>query len=219
MLVHTREECNETGPRQQTVRSRTLVILSAIWVGVAAFGLSWMWEYESTPGALTVAPSTLPADSGITLSETTPTLIVFAHPRCPCTRASISELSRIMTRCHGQLVVQVWFFTPEATAADWAITDLWRAASEIPGVSVVNDWGGSEAEKFHALTSGHSLLYDATGRLLFSGGITASRGHAGDNLGKSSIEAFVLGETTNWQETLVFGCPLKGHEEKDGREL
>jgi hypothetical protein len=152
----------------------------------------------------------LPADSGITLSKNSPTLIVFAHPRCPCTRASIGELARIMTRCQGQLEARVWFFTPEATAADWAMTDLWRAASEIPGVSVVSDPGGSVAAKFHALTSGHSLLYDSAGHLLFSGGITASRGHAGDNLGKSSIEAFVFGETTFQHETLVFGCPLQG---------
>ncbi|MCB9940538.1 MAG: hypothetical protein H6823_20035 [Planctomycetaceae bacterium] len=178
-----------------------------------------MWEYESTPGALTVAPATWPADSGIKPSEGLSTLLVFAHPRCPCTRASIGELSRIMTRCYGQLDVQVWFFTPEGAAADWATTDLWHAARKIPGVCVARDPGGLEAEKFHALTSGHSMLYDATGHLLFSGGITASRGHAGDNLGKSSIEALVLGESAYQEKTLVFGCPLNGHEAKDGSEI
>ena len=33
----------------------------------------------------------------------------------------------------------------------------------------------------HAWTSGETMLYDASGRLVFAGGITGSRGHGGDN--------------------------------------
>jgi hypothetical protein len=44
--------------------------------------------------------------------------------------------------------------------------------------------------------------------LLFSGGITASRGHAGGNAGESAIVALVNHQTPAQTETLVFGCAL-----------
>lgn len=124
-----------------------------------------------------------------------------------------------MTRCHGRLDAQVWFFQPTSASNEWARTDLWRGAHKIPGVIVKGDADGSEAAKFHALTSGHSLLYDPTGQLLFSGGITASRGHCGDNLGKQSIESIVLGGESDAQRTLVFGCPLRGRDEINDTEI
>ena len=70
------------------------------------------------------------------------------------------------------------------------------------------DGDGQEARLFHAVTSGQTVLYDSQGRLLFSGGITASRGHSGDNAGRSAIVSLVNAEVPDRTETLVFGCPL-----------
>ena len=39
-------------------------------------------------------------------------LVMFAHPRCPCTRASIGELALIMARVHGRLTADVLFVKP-----------------------------------------------------------------------------------------------------------
>jgi hypothetical protein len=52
------------------------------------------------------------------------------------------------------------------------------------------------------------ILYDAAGRLRFSGGITAARGHAGDNLGRSAIVELLEGDSPTATATPVFGCSL-----------
>ena len=89
-------------------------------------------------------------------------------------------------------------------------TDLWRRAAAIKGVTVVQDSEGVEAERFHAATSGYTLLYGSDGRLLFSGGITGARGHAGDNAGRSAIAALLTAEGAPTGTTPVFGCSLLG---------
>jgi hypothetical protein len=52
------------------------------------------------------------------------------------------------------------------------------------------------------------MLYDVNGRLLFSGGITGSRGHAGDNAGRTAILALLHREASGRNDTFVFGCSL-----------
>jgi hypothetical protein len=95
-------------------------------------------------------------------------------------------------------------------------SDLWRIALEIPGVTVQIDPKGEEAERFHVRTSGETLLYDRDGRLQFSGGITISRGHAGDNPGRISLAALVNGQPANESTTPAFGCPLFAKECQPG---
>jgi len=102
----------------------------------------------------------------------------------------------------------VLFTTPAGSAEDWEKTDLWQSAAEIPGVSVVKDSEGVEARLFNAVTSGQTVLYDTHGRLLFSGGVTGSRGHFGDNTGQGAIISIVNAEDPERTETSVFGCPL-----------
>ena len=72
----------------------------------------------------------------------------------------------------------------------------------------VRDDGGAEARAFGVETSGQTLLYDAAGKLRFNGGITGSRGHAGDNAGRKALVA-LIGETApDRNGASVFGCPL-----------
>jgi len=65
-----------------------------------------------------------------------------------------------------------------------------------------------EARRFGVETSGQTLLYDAGGRLIFSGGITGSRGHAGDNAGEAALVALLTSGQADRRATSVFGCPL-----------
>ncbi|HVQ40522.1 MAG TPA: hypothetical protein VMS31_23470, partial [Pyrinomonadaceae bacterium] len=102
----------------------------------------------------------------------------------------------------------VLFIKPENAAAGWELTDLWQSASDIPGVKTILDGDGREARLFNAATSGHTVLYDPQGSLLFSGGITGSRGHFGGNAGESAVIAIVNAEVPDRTETAVFGCPL-----------
>ena len=136
------------------------------------------------------------------------TMIMFVHPQCPCTRASIEELNRLLAKSNGKVVVDMYFIKPRAYQGDWVKTDLWHSAAAIPGVSVYEDIDGEQAHIFGAETSGYVLLYDNHGRLLFNGGITESRGHAGDNRGENSIVALVTGLGEGVKQTPVFGCSL-----------
>jgi len=113
-----------------------------------------------------------------------------------------------MAQAQGRVTAYVLFLKPAGFSDDWEKTDLWQSAASIPGVKVVVDQDGVEADRFQAVTSGQTVLYDTEGRLLFSGGITGSRGHSGDNAGRSAIVSLLnTGEATA-AETFVFGCPL-----------
>ena len=122
----------------------------------------------------------------------------------------MEELERLETDCAGQFQAQVWFLQPEGKDLDWVKAELWRTASAMPGVTVHVDRDGAEARRFHAETSGETVLYNTGGRLLFKGGITLSRGHIGDNPGEDSIaEALKTGAPAS-KNTPTFGCPLFG---------
>jgi hypothetical protein len=81
-------------------------------------------------------------------------------------------------------------------------------------VTVVSDSGGIEAGLFGAEASGATLLFDAQGGLLFSGGITASRGHAGENAGENAVVSLINGERAPLSRTFVFGCSFRAREQK-----
>jgi len=77
---------------------------------------------------------------------------------------------------------------------------------------VLSDVSGTEARLFGAQASGQTMLYDAAGNLQFSGGITASRGHAGDSPGRSAILSIVNTGNSDWTHTSVYGCSLHNPE-------
>jgi hypothetical protein len=189
---------------------RGLFILTSItlWLLVVGIGLAVLMGYENTPGTGARALATWPADSRIQRVPGRATLVMLVHPHCPCSRASIGELALLMAQSQGRLSANVLFLKPPGFSDDWEKTDLWQSAEGIPGVKATIDYDGVEARRFHASTSGQTVLYDAEGHLLFSGGITIARGHAGDNAGRSAIVALLNEKVTEQTETPVFGCPL-----------
>ena len=189
-------------------------LLAAIWLAAVCIGLGTLWVYEYTPGKEAVVPNHWPVQSKIPHTQGQPSLIMFAHPHCPCTRASIGELSMLMTHCQNRVKARVVFFQPKGSAEDWTQTDLWRSAAAIPGVTAQADEEGTETRRFQVTTSGHVVLYDADGKLLFNGGITSSRGHSGDNAGRSAITHLLDHETADVSITPVFGCSLFDPKQK-----
>jgi hypothetical protein len=133
---------------------------------------------------------------------------MFAHPKCTCTRASMSELAVLMTEMRGRVETRVVFMKPSEFEAGWEQTDTWTTAKAIPGVSVSIDIDGDEAKRFGAHTSGQVVLYSVEGELLYAGGITAARGHAGDNVGRRRIEAILTQTPVDQRTSPVFGCDL-----------
>lgn len=165
-------------------------------------------DYENASGSAGPAPGLWLSGTQIPLDRNRDTLIMFAHPRCPCTRASLGELNRLLAQSNGRIAAHVFFFRPPGYPDDWTRTDLWRSAAAIPGVTVQDDVDDALARKFGAETSGYVLLYDPHGKLLFRGGITGSRGHAGDNVGETAIISLAMGQSTAVTNTPVYGCSL-----------
>jgi hypothetical protein len=170
--------------------------------------MAMMLKYENTSGAAGAISENWPVVTQVALDSSHYTLVMFAHPQCPCTRASMDELDRVMSHTGGRLVARVLFLKPHNFSDDWVHAGLWHTASAIPGVTTQEDPDGSIAKKFGAEISGYTLLYDPHGRLLFHGGITGSRGHAGDNTGEDAIIAFVAGKDPGIHQTPVYGCWL-----------
>ena len=190
---------------------KTKVLLSlgvAGWLAAIGFGLRLILVYENTPGASAASLETWPADSQIPRTPGLPTLVTMVHPHCPCSRASMGELARLMVKAQGLVDANVVFVKPRDFPEDWERTDLWSSAAMIPGVKVRVDQEGVEARRFGSRTSGQIMLFDADGHLLFSGGITAARGHAGDNDGRNAILSLLTVGSSEQKGTPVFGCPL-----------
>ncbi len=127
--------------------------------------------------------------------------------------ASLAELERIIAASGDRLAAHVVVFRPTHVATDWERTGLWDQAAAIPGITVWTDGGGVEAKRFGAATSGLVLVYDASGKLMFQGGITRSRGHQGDNDGSTAVMRLIASSALPETSTPVFGCPLLGHQQ------
>jgi len=197
------------------------IAATAAWLLSAVAGLSVLSRFDNAPGIGANAPVQWPADSTLARVPGQPTLVLLAHPQCSCTRASLDELGEALARARTPLTAYVLFLKPEGSANGWEQTDAWRVAAALPGVTAVRDDSGREASRFGGATSGQTLLYDVDGTLLFSGGITSARGHAGDNAGRSELvsllnrgpsarAALFNTRRPDRDATSVFGCPLFG---------
>jgi hypothetical protein len=185
-----------------------LAALAVVWLALLGLGHRWLLDYQAGPGTLGAAPADWPASDGLGPVAGRFTLLLFAHPHCPCTRASLQELSWVAARASDKADVCVLFVRPPGAPDGWERTGTWTAATAIPGVRVWADEDGREARRFGVQTSGQVLLYDSRGRLVFRGGITAGRGHQGDNPGRRALLARLASAEEGLGEAPVFGCPL-----------
>jgi hypothetical protein len=188
--------------------NRAAAVAVLVWAGAVAAGFGVLGRYKNTPADQHRPPARWPVESRIPRRADRPTLLVFAHPRCPCTQATVSELGRLMANIPERVAAYVLMVEPAGVPVDWARTGLVDRASAVPGVTLLRDEGGREAVRFRALASGLTILYDADGRRVFSGGITASRGHEGDSFGRRRLLAILDGRPADRDESPVFGCAL-----------
>jgi hypothetical protein len=196
-------------------KQSVIVAAVALWIPAVAFGINVLWKYSTTPGAPATPPPNWPVNVSIQRDKGKATLLMFAHPQCPCTSATLGELAIIMAHAQGRLDADVFFYLPPGESSAWARGNLWSNAIAIPGVRVFEDRGAAVAQSFGSHTSGQTLLYDSRGRLVFKGGITAFRGHSGDNAGRTAITTLLQNEAPGQSTppvvtTPVLGCSLRG---------
>jgi len=186
------------------------IVLIAVWFLAIGLGLHTLLTYKGMAGNPGQPPSTWPSNSLVSFPVNKPLLVMFAHPRCPCTKASLGQLEELVARAQNQFDVTVVFYSPEDGSKAWSSSGLVGEARSIPGVRVQFDNGGNLARRFGIETSGHTLVYGADGKLLFRGGITGSRGHLGDNTGFAAVQAIISNHSSLLARTTtpVFGCEL-----------
>ncbi len=197
-----------------TTRQSIRIVASILWLVLVGFGTGMLWKYSHTPNPDPTPPASWPSTTTIPRANGKATLVMFVHPHCSCTSSSMGELAVLMAHCQGLVNAHVVFFQPSGSHEDWTHSELWQAASIIPGVTAQADEDGREARLFHVETSGHVALYDRQGQLVFDGGITASRGHSGDNDGRDAITAWLHGQTPVRAQTPVYGCLILKPESK-----
>lgn len=132
------------------------------------------------------------------------------HPRCPCSRASVTTFSQIVPRAAGNIDFVVLVRLPRSRSTQWTESDTARQVGAIQGVRVIHDPDGRMAATFDMHTSGTVVAYDQSGQLAFAGGITAARGREGGE-GARSLSRFVDQRGRPGGEAAgapVFGCEL-----------
>ena len=175
------------------------------WAALVGVGVRFLHAKATTPGERGQAEAEWPAASALQRSTQTPTVVMFVHPRCACSRASLTELNLTLQHAHAKAYVV--FLHPDGVEPDWAKSDTWHSAARLPNAERVIDHGGREAALFGAKTSGHVVVYDAGGALRFAGGITGSRAHEGENTGRVAVENALLGRRADPAHD-VFGCAM-----------
>ncbi len=201
MTTVTNSSARRTGAR---------AALAAAWLAAVVAGFAVLVRYDATPEPKAADVRVdWPADTRLAARDAAGmTVVVFLHPKCPCSSATLDELETVVGRLPTDADVRAVFVTPEGAPVEWAASELRRRAGRIARVRVEDDPGGVEARRFGAATSGTTFAYDAAGRLVFRGGITRSRGHAGDNPGSRSVASLAEGGTPEASRTPVYGCAL-----------
>ena len=184
-----------------------LFALGGLWVVAVATGIAALWQYAYRPGATgSVFPAWPAGFSRSGLAADRCTLLVFLHGECPCSRATVHELKRVIARADRPISVRAYLRDPHDMAGQPSA--LWRAASEISGVQLMADPQGAVARTFGAETSGVIFLFDPAGELLFCGGITGARGHEGDNPNAGALLACLRQRPESSIRAITYGCSL-----------
>jgi hypothetical protein len=138
---------------------------------------------------------------------------MLVHPKCSCSRASVSELQEVIEQAPRNVRPYVLVYRPREVPAGWEKTDVVDSASRLRRANVIFDDAGREADLFGGFTSGQTFVYDERGRLRFAGGITSLRGHAGSNRGRADIIGIITSRIGTGTHP-VFGCAIATPDEK-----
>ena len=134
---------------------------------------------------------------------------MFVHPKCPCTRTTIDVLEELVaTHDTSDLTIDAYFYRPFDAPDDFVATETFRRTARIPGVRVHTDINGVMAARADAKTSGAVHFYDSDARLRFQGGLTPSRGHAGESAALFNLRALIRGDAPPPFTSPVFGCAI-----------
>lgn len=184
---------------------------SAIWLLLIGFGFVVLLSYQTTEGEYLTAPQSWPAASTLQRCKTGNTVLLFLHPKCPCSIATLNKLEHLLSH-HREALAYAIFVKPQGTDSSWQKTGLTEQAKKITNLIMIDDSNQAEMSSFKAATSGLVLNYDSQGNLNFAGGITPGRGHEGDSQGADLLDQVLSSKISPKLAVLhsnVYGCPLE----------
>ena len=182
--------------------------LFILWIVVLILGFGAMAWYKQQPGPVGKIQSHWPQNVSQPLNPFRHNLVLFAHPGCSCTYASIVELEKLLVSHKNKFNVQIYFYYPSDKTKEWTNSTSKTYALKLPNTEVIDDRGGEFARRFGALTSGQAILYSPEGKLVFAGGLTETRGHIGESEGTRSIASAIETGQSLIKSTSTFGCIL-----------
>lgn len=179
-----------------------------IWLIIVIAGIMSLVVYSSSPGRSSRVGRFWPTGTSIKREQHQASLVLFLHPHCACSHASLNELARLLAECQTAVTVQTVLYCPAGKQEQWVYTNLSQHARRLSDVPPIIDHNGREAQQFGVTTSGHVLLFSPAGERIYSGGLTSSRSHEGNNRGRQAITRLLNGIPTNNSEYPVFGCEI-----------
>ncbi|HLO97235.1 MAG TPA: hypothetical protein VK171_01460 [Fimbriimonas sp.] len=176
--------------------------VTAAWaLSILSAGAS-LHFYEVTPSTNQIAPQTLREPSR------TNTLLVFAHPKCPCTVATLKCLEELH-QVHPEIQVELALVIPpnspklfeDGPSSEWQASHRWAKRTI--------DRNGTLAKSLGAIASGHTFLFEEKGDVVFAGGITRARGVVGESTALRDLITCINGKQSfGLSRHDVFGCSL-----------
>jgi len=153
------------------------------------------WDFKAGPGATHVRQ--------IVSTESTPLLIVILHSQCPCSLATVENLTNLPEGVRSRLRLRLVFTGPQIESSD-----IVSGASALKHAEREYLTEAEVLQRYGAQTSGQALLYNSRGNLMFSGGLTQARGEVGESAGISAI-CDVMAGRKSISTAPVYGCALQ----------
>jgi len=208
------EPTNQILRSRQRILTSTVLMAAILWIVSIGACLAAMSSYRWTPGQSGTVPEKWIPNSLIQPDGQRSTLVMFAHPRCPCTQASLAEFQNLTAQSRTPVQAVIVFYCPDDRGPEWRNTSNWTTARGLNGVSVIEDSNGQLAALFAAECSGLTCLYSPEGTLQYAGGITSGRGHQGESTGLAALQKFLVPgppERTTPVQCSVYGCSLNSN--------
>ena len=201
---------NHSLTKQSTNLGHGLKSVAIAWGVLVLIAYGCMVFYSMTPAKSAISVGPFPEQSALAKGSGL-TLITFLHPRCPCSKASVSELQELLAQSKfpSKLTAYAVLSQPRGCSSDFTQGAILDSLSSMKNVQLFIDKGDLESQRFGARTSGQTMLFDSQGKCLFSGGITAARGEVGANAGVDALRQFIASGEPAINKTPVFGCSLE----------
>ena len=180
--------------------------MTVIWLLATIVGFAHLHAYANTPFPIRGTASSWPAHSRLTAGLDKPTVVVFLHPYCPCSKATVSALQELADHYGSSVQFDAVFVRPKGVGAGWEHSDLYATCRQDKAITTFVDDLGVEAKDFGAMASGQAYVFDAHGQIALAGGLTPARGEVWTDRQRDLIVEALQGH--RGIRTPTFGCAL-----------